>query len=186
MTTTNSVFIATSLDGYIADRHGGIDWLHATPNPNGSDLGYGVFMSGSDALVMGRNTFETVCGFDGPWPYEQPVFVLSNRLLQIPPEYADKAKLVQGPLPEVLAQLHRLGHRSLYIDGGRTIQAFLREDLIDELIVTRLPILLGGGIPLFGDLPEHLDWTHVSTRVWLDALVQSHYRRVRKGVPRVC
>jgi len=80
MNRTNSVFIATSLDGYIADRNGKIDWLNTIPNPDNNDMGYTEFTKGIDALLMGRKTFETVLGFDGDWPYNKPVFVLSNKL----------------------------------------------------------------------------------------------------------
>ena len=177
MTASNRVFIATSLDGYIADRHGGIDWLHTIPNPDHLDLGYGAFMAEIDALIMGRYTYETVQGFDAPWPYTVPVFVLSDRLETIPEDLADRVYVVKGTLRDVLDQIHRRGHHHLYIDGGRTIQSFLRENLIDELTVTRLPILLGGGVPLFGDLPTSLPFKHIHTVVWLDAMVQSHYRR---------
>ena len=177
MSTLNRVFIATSLDGYIADRDGGIDWLHDTPNPENLDLGYDAFMADVDALVMGRHTYETVRGFDTPWPYGVPVFVLSSHAILIPEELTDRVRRISGTPTEVLDHLHGLDHHRLYVDGGRTVQSFLREDLIDELIVTRLPILLGGGIPLFGDLPASLTFRHVRTLVYLDALVQSHYRR---------
>ena len=96
MNKKNSVFIATSLDGYIADKNGGIYWLHSTPNPDNDDLGYGTFMTQIDALVIGRTTFETVCGFDMDWPYTKPVFVLSNSMTSIPKEYKEKAVLVKS------------------------------------------------------------------------------------------
>ena len=80
MNIKNSVFIATSLDGYIADKNGKIDCLNSIPNPDNNDMGYVEFNKGIDALVMGRTTFETVLGFDVDWPYSKPVFVLSNKL----------------------------------------------------------------------------------------------------------
>jgi dihydrofolate reductase len=173
------VYIATSLDGYIADRNGGLDWLQSIPNPDKLDYGWGDFMARIDAIVMGRNTFEVVCGFDCAWPYSKPVFVLSNSLTSLPEEYEGKAELINGSLSEVLQAIHRKGYTQLYIDGGATIQSFLKEDLIDELIITIIPILLGGGIPLFGELPEHMSFEHVKTEVLLDAMVQNHYRRKR-------
>lgn len=175
----NSVFIATSLDGHIADRNGGIDWLHAVPNPEGIDMGYRDFMSRADAILMGRNTFETVCGFDMDWPYEKPVYVLSSRLDSIPTHYAQKATLVNGTLQEVLDRIHADGYSHLYIDGGTTIQNFLKEDLIDEMIITQIPILLGGGTSLFGELAEPLDFRCVDSAIYLDSIVQSRYVRVR-------
>ncbi len=176
---SNLVFIATSLDGYISDRDDGLDWLQSIPNPDDLDFGWGEFMDRIDAIVMGRKTFEKVCGFDCDWPYSKPVFVLSNSLSSLPHEYTGKAELVSGSLSDVLAVLHGKGYNQLYIDGGVTIQSFLKEDLIDEMIITVLPILLGGGTPLFGELAEPVEFEHVKTEVILNAMVQNHYRRRR-------
>jgi dihydrofolate reductase len=176
---SNIAYIATSLDGYISDNDGGLDWLHSIPNPDKLDFGYGDLMNRIDAIVMGRKTFEVVCGFDVPWPYSKPVFVLSNSLSSVPEEYEGKAELVSGSLADVLATLHGKGHQDLYIDGGTTIQSFLKEDLIDEMIITVLPILLGGGSPLFGELSQPMRFEHVKTEVMLNAMPQSHYRRRR-------
>lgn len=176
---SNLVFIATSLDGYISDKDDGLDWLQSVPNPDNLDFGWADFLDRIDAIVMGRKTFETVCGLDCPWPYPKPVFVLSNSLTHLPEEYDGKAELINGPLSDVLAAIHENGHRKLYIDGGTTIQNFLKEDLIDEMIVTVLPILLGGGSPLFGELDEPMDFGHVKTEVFLNAIVQNHYHRRR-------
>ncbi|WP_027855966.1 dihydrofolate reductase family protein [Marinobacterium jannaschii] len=175
----NFVYIATSLDGYIADKDGGLEWLDKIPNPDNVDMGWAAFMAQIDALVMGRNTFDTVCGFDLPWPYEKPVFVLSNSLTEIPEEYRDNVELVAGDLPEVVDRLHERGYKNLYIDGGQTIQGFLQADLIDELIITQIPVLLGSGIPLFGHLARALDFEYVSSTPVLDAMQQTHYRRQR-------
>jgi dihydrofolate reductase len=177
---SNLVFIATSLDGYISDKDDGLDWLQSVPNPDNLDLGWGDFINRIDAIVMGRKTFEKVCGFDCPWPYQKPVFVLSNSLSFLPEEYDGKAELVSGLLNDVLAAIHERGHRGLYIDGGTTIQNFLQEDLIDEMTVSVLPILLGGGSPLFGELVEPMDFEHVKTEVLLNAIVQTHYHRRRQ------
>lgn len=177
MEKKNCVFIATSLDGYISDKNGGIDWLHAIPNPDKNDMGYSDFMSGIDALVMGRKTFETVLGFGIEWPYDKPVFVLSNSLNNIPKELEEKVELVKGSLKQILNQIHKKGYYRLYIDGGSTIQSFLNEDLIDEMQITTIPILLGGGAPLFSDLPKELNFDLIKTEVFLNQLTQSHYKR---------
>lgn len=181
MENRNKVFIATSLDGFIADKKGGIDWLDIFPAINQVDTGYGAFMAQIDALLMGRNTFETVCSFDIEWPYDKPVFVLSNTLKQIPQPLQDKAKLVSGPLEEVLEKIHQQGYHRLYIDGGKTIQSFLKEDLIDEMIITTIPFVLGGGIPLFSELPNPLLFECVSSQTFLGKIVQSHFVRHRKN-----
>jgi dihydrofolate reductase len=177
MEKKNSVFIGASLDGYIADKNGGLEWLDSIPNPENNPLGYVPFMKNIDALVMGRTTFETVCAFDVEWPYTKPVFVLSTTLDQIPSKYSNKVFLVKGSLTEILEQIHTKGYHRLYIDGGATIQGFLKEDLIDELIITTIPILLGGGSPLFSNLPKHLKLELVGSKVYLEALVQNHYLR---------
>ena len=183
MKKKNSVFIATSLDGYIADKNGGIDWLNLISNPDSEDMGYEKFMLGIDALVMGRKTFETVMGFDIPWPYKKPVFVLSNKMKEIPGAYKDKAFLVRGTSTEVLEHIHEKGYHSLYIDGGSTINNFLKEDLIDEMTITRMPILLGSGAPLFSDLPKPLRFDLVGSKTFLNQITQNHYRRMREKAP---
>ncbi|MBI6118155.1 dihydrofolate reductase family protein [Salegentibacter maritimus] len=177
MSKKNSIFIATSLDGYIADKNGGIDWLHSVPNPNNDDMGYLQFTNGIDALIMGRNTFETVIGFNVPWPYNKPVFVLSNKLKEIPESHKDKAFLVHGTLTEILGQIHKKGYERLYIDGGKTIRNFLKADLIDEMLLTTIPILLGGGSSLFGELPNELKFELIETKTFLNQISQRHYKR---------
>ena len=177
--TKNIVFIARSLDGYIAGPNGELEWLHAIPNPDGIDMGFGALMEEVDAIVMGRGTLEVVCGFEGPWPYAKPIYVLSNTLTVLPEKAQGKATLLKGELEEVLAAIHSHDHRTLYIDGGQTIQSFLREDRIDDLRITTLPILLGGGTPLFGALPKPMQWEHVRSEEFLGQLVQSQYRRIR-------
>ncbi|GIZ10082.1 dihydrofolate reductase family protein [Flavobacterium sp. UMI-01] len=179
MNKKNSVFIATSLDGYISAKNGGLDWLNSIPNPDHDDMGYIAFNKEIDALVMGRKTFETVLGFDVDWPYDKPVFVLSNSLKEIPASLKEKAFLVNGTLTEILAQIHKKGFYRLYIDGGTTITNFLNEDLIDEMIITTIPILLGGGAPLFSELPNELKFELIGTKTYLNQIVQSHYRRKR-------
>ena len=179
MDKKNSVFIATSLDGFIADENGGIDWLHSTPNPENDDMGYSDFMSNVDALVMGRLTFETVCGFDCDWPYEKPVFVLSNSLNEIPESHRGKAHLVNGDLTKIISQIHSKGYDRIYIDGGTTVQNFLKEDLIDEIQITTIPILLGGGFPLFSELSGKLEFELIESKVFLNQVTQTKYRRKR-------
>ncbi|WP_300179107.1 dihydrofolate reductase family protein [uncultured Aliivibrio sp.] len=176
---SNSVFIATSLDGYIADKNGGIDWLHAIPNPDQNSMGYVEHFDRIDAMVMGRNTLDMVLSFGIDWPYSKPVFVLSNTMTLVPEGYEDKVFLVKGRLKKVLEQIHAKGFMNLYIDGGVTIQNFLKEDLIDEMIITTIPVLLGGGSPLFGNIESPLDFKCVKTETFLDAIVQNHFVRQR-------
>jgi dihydrofolate reductase len=172
----NYVYIAASIDGYIATSDDGVDWLHEEPNPDNDDYGYTEFIKTIDALVMGRNTFEKVLTF-GEWPYQKKVFVLSTLLTQIPEGLEGKVEILSGSLSDVLSEIEDQGFRNLYIDGGKLIQSFLSEDRIDELIVTRIPVLLGSGIPLFGKLGTPLKFKHIDTVVHSNALVQSRYAR---------
>lgn len=173
----NKVYIGTSLDGFIADKNGALDFLDTIKIPEGVDMGYHAFMDSIDALLMGKNTFETVAGFDVEWPYQKPVYVLSNSLEAIPEKFQNKAFLVKGALKEVINELNQKGHESIYIDGGKLIQSCLEEDLIDEMIITTIPVLIGGGIKLFGELSEHLEFELVSSQVFADHIVQNHYKR---------
>ena len=173
------IYIAVSLDNFIATPDGGLDWLYAIPNPEQSDYGFADFIQRVDALVMGRKTFETVLSFD-PWPYQKPVFVLSRTLAALPEKAIGKAELIIGEPAEVVRILGARGFHNLYVDGGLTIQGFLEADLVDEMIITRVPILLGGGVPLFGSLSKEMKFRLVSTERLNDALVKSIYRRLRQ------
>ena len=177
MNKKNRVFIATSLDGYIADKNGGLDWLQTVPNPDNVGMGFEEFMDGTDALVMGRKTFETVLSFGDYWPYKKPVMVWSSKLKEIPHSHKDKAYIGNGTLSEILSQIHEKGFYSLYIDGGTTIQSFLKEDLIDEMVLTTIPVLLGGGSSLFAELPSELKFELIGTKTYLNQITQNHYRR---------
>ncbi|MCB0762565.1 MAG: dihydrofolate reductase [Flavobacteriales bacterium] len=179
MEPRNRVFIATSMDGFIADKNNSIDWLNDIPSDENDDHGYGAFMEQTDALVMGRKTFETVDGFGVDWPYTKPVYVVSNTMKEVPEKYQGKITLLGGTPPELLERIHALGHTQLYIDGGSTIQHFLQHDLIDEMIITTIPVLLGEGVSLFGVLPHPLDFQCVSTSNPMAFLSQSHYIRRR-------
>ncbi|MGR5126118.1 dihydrofolate reductase family protein [Photobacterium swingsii] len=174
---SNIVYIATSLDGYIADKNNKIDWLHEIPNPEGSDMGFSTFIDRIDALVMGRNTMEMVLNFDCEWPYPKPVFVLSNTMAEVPAGYEDKIFLVKGELKDVVGQINAQGFNNLYIDGGVTIQNFLKEDMIDEMIITTIPVLLGGGISLFGELAAPLKFKHIESQQFLGCIVQNRFLR---------
>ncbi len=170
-----SVFIATSLDGYIARHDGNLDWLHSGAGSGPVDYGYDAFMATVDALVMGRKTYDTVLGF-ARWPYgTKPVFVLSSGRLAPAPEGAVVEHLSGDPA-QVVLQLEARGIRHVYVDGGDTIQRFLRAGLIQRLIVNRIPVLIGSGIPLFGETGRDIVLQHVGTRAYATGLVQSEYR----------
>jgi len=166
-----SVFIGTSLDGFIARVNGDLDFL---PPGGGEPHGYDEFMATVDALVIGRKTYETVLTFD-TWPYgKKPVFVLSTRTLAPAPLEAVVERM-SGEPAEIVSQLEARGIRHAYVDGGITIQRFLQAGLIQRLIITRVPVLIGAGIPLFGALESDLVLRHVATRQYASGLVQSEY-----------
>lgn len=175
----NIVFIAKSIDGYIAGKNGELDWLNAIPNPENNDMGFRDLMNEVDALIMGKNTFETICRFAQGWPYNKHVFVLSNTLEKVPSLLEDKASIVKGNLSEVVEKIRSKGYKNLYIDGGKVVQSFLAEDLIDELRITTIPIVLGDGILLFNAMPKTLKFNHIKTEVFLSQIVQTHYARKR-------
>ena len=175
---SNFIYIATSIDGFIAKKDGGIDWLFEVPNPDSSDFGFSDFINNIDAIVMGRNTYELVLTF-GNWPYNKPVFVLSKTLKSVPNNLTDKVEILSGNPNFVVKELNSRNYLNLYIDGGKTIQEFLKQELIDEIIITRIPILLGEGIPLFDILTKDQKYEHIKTDVFNNALVKSHYRRLR-------
>ena len=166
-----TVFVGTSVDGFIARANGDLDFL---PPGGGEPHGYDEFMATVDALVIGRKTFETVLGFD-TWPYpNKPVFVLSTRSLASAPPGAIVERM-SGEPGDIVSQLSTRGIRHIYVDGGITIQRFLKAGLVQRMIITRVPVLIGAGIPLFGPLPRDIALEHVATRQYASGLVQSEY-----------
>lgn len=170
-----SVYIASSLDGFIARPNGELDWL--TGRGTGlepEDYGYDAFIATVDYLVMGRHTYEKVQTF-GAWPYQKPVVVLSSGTVKIPKKLMKAVEAMSGSPREVVAQLEKRGAGHLYIDGGKTIHRFLEDGLIDRMIITRLPVLIGTGIPLFGALSKDIWLRHVATKSFRSGVVQSEY-----------
>jgi dihydrofolate reductase len=173
------VFIATSLDGFIARPAGDIGWLLARDTSD-EDHGYTRFIEGIDAIVMGRGTYEKVLAFDA-WPYEQPVVVLSGSLekTSVPERLVGKVRILALSPEDTRATLSAEGCRRLYVDGGKLIQSFLRQGLIDDLVITVVPVLLGAGRPLFGALATDVSLAHEGTVSFPSGLVQTRYRVLR-------
>src|ERR1700722_14956458 len=166
-----SVFVGTSLDGFIARADGAFDFL---PAGGGEPHGYEEFMATVDALVIGRKTYETVLGLTA-WPYAtKPVFVLSTQSLARAPLGA-KVERISGPPEAIVSQLSARGFRHIYVDGGITIQGFLRAGLIQRIVVTRVPVLIGSGIPLFGATAGDIALRHIATQQYASGLVKSEY-----------
>lgn len=181
MSLKSSVFIATSLDGFIARTGGELDWLDAANAtvPKGEDCGYHALMESIDALVMGRKTYEKVLSF-GQWPYgSTPVIALSKNKIKIPDQLAQTVSHSSESPKELCERLSNEGAKRLYIDGGITIQRFLTERLIDDLTITIIPIILGSGTPLFGDLEKDISLTHIATKTYNFGFVQLTYGVVK-------
>jgi dihydrofolate reductase len=171
---TASVFIGISVDGFIARKNDDLDFLPEDCEPHG----YTEFIASIDAIVMGRKTFEKVLTF-GAWPYgEKHVVVLSSRPIDLSVVSGGVVEQMAGEPAEIVAQLAARGIHNLYIDGGVTIQRFLRAGMIQRLIITRVPVLIGEGVPLFGPLKRDVRLRHVATRHYPSGLVQSEYEVV--------
>jgi dihydrofolate reductase len=170
---TVSVFVGTSLDGFIARTNGDLDFL---PPGGGEPHGYDEFIASVDAIVIGRKTFETVLTL-GPWPYSKKrVVVLSSHPVDLSAATGAEVEQMAGPPAQIVAQLAATGAHHLYVDGGITVQQFLRAGLVQRLIITRVPVLIGAGIPLFGALPHDIQLRHVGTRQYASGLVSSEYQ----------
>jgi len=178
-----SVYIAASVDGFIATPDGGVEWLD-WPEYSAAPLrglSFAEFTATVDGLVMGRKTFEKVLSF-GSWPYEGiPVVVLSSTGVTVPPHLVAAVRLESGPPQEIVERLAQAGMRHLYIDGGVTIQRFLQAGLIDELILTRIPVLLGAGLPLFGNAGPLQRLKLLEAVASDNGFVQERYRVERGG-----
>ena len=175
-----AVFVGVSLDGFIARPNGDLDWLMGEGGGDSAEYGYNEFIAGIDAIVMGRKTFEKVLTFD-KWYYgTKRVVVLSSRLLDLSTAQVRGGVVEQmaGSPAEIASKLAASGARHLYVDGGITVQQFLRAGLIHRLIISRLPVLIGEGIPLFGSVPGDIRLRHVATRTYPGGMVQSEYETI--------
>jgi len=168
-----SVFCGVSVDGFLARPNHGLDFLDAGGH---APHGFKEFYASVDVIVIGRRTFEVVLTF-GKWAYgKKPVIVLSSRKLDFSKVKGGVVQQMSGEPAEIVKQLEKQKFKHAYIDGGITIQRFLAASLIDRMIVTRVPILIGEGIPLFGPLPKDIKLEHVATRTYKGGLVQSEYQ----------
>ncbi|MEN2976966.1 dihydrofolate reductase family protein [Tistrella bauzanensis] len=170
------VFIATSLDGFIARSDGDIDWLLERDNP-AEDHGYDAFIAAIDIILMGRGTFQKMHTVR-PWPYNRPIVVLSSTMTQadLPDDLVDKVRVANKTPEEAMRMLEIEGHRKVYVDGGLLIQSFLRAGLIADIVITSVPVLLGEGRRLFGSVAADISLRHEGTTSFPSGLVQSRYR----------
>ncbi|MFC3059923.1 dihydrofolate reductase family protein [Paenirhodobacter populi] len=170
---TSHVFIATSLDGFIAREDGDIGWLLERDDP-AEDHGYDAFIDDKDVVVMGRGTYESMRDVT-PWPYTRPVVVLSATLKQAGQPTGPRVRFTDAAPSQVMQDLETEGVRRVYVDGGRVIQSFLRAGLIADMVITTVPVLLGQGRRLFDSLPGDIALVHETTRSFPSGLVQSRY-----------
>ena len=175
--TSAHVYIGTSLDGFIARTDGDIDWLVKFGDQDAVEA-YNEFMAAIDVIVIGRGTFEKVLEFPS-WPYDRPVFVLSRTLKDLPVSVKDKATVLSLEPAALLRHLSEKGFKAAYIDGGKVIQSFLAEDLIDSLIIAKVPVVIGSGLLLFGTLDRDITFDHMRTESYPNGLVRSYYQRKR-------
>ena len=185
-----SVYIATSIDGFIARGNGDLDWLPGSageevesdsskdvdnPEPDIEDMGYADFMKSVDALVMGRNTYQKVLTF-GDWPYgEKNVTILSSKIDTLATDLPESVELRNCSVQELYTELKAGGKQHVYVDGANTIQRFLNAGLINEIIITKIPVLIGGGIPLFGKLENDVNLKLIYSKSQKKGFVQSKY-----------
>ncbi|MCE2593767.1 dihydrofolate reductase family protein [Motilimonas cestriensis] len=180
-----SVFIATSVDGYIATTEGAVDWLHTAGNPAANmeknpDMGFAVFMASVDCMIMGRKCMETISSMNlsaEQWPYSDThVVVLSNTINVVPENLKGRVEMFSGEVTELIKRLECKGFKHAYIDGGATITSFLNLKLIDEITITKAPILLGDGVPLFGKITQPLTLVDARATAFPNDFIQINYK----------
>ena len=167
-----SVFCGISVDGFLARRDDTLDFLdHGGQEPHGFE----EFLAGIDVIVMGRRTLDVVLTF-GTWPFgKKPVVVLTSRPVDFSSRAGAVLERMSGEPAAIVDALRARGFTHAYIDGGVTIQRFLAAGVVNRLVINRVPMLIGEGIPLFGPLPHDIELRHVATRAYSGGLVQSEY-----------
>ena len=179
-----SVFIATSVDGFIAKNDGSVDWLHTAGKPNAvlaekEDMGMAEYMASIDCLIMGRKCMEMIASMNltaEQWPYGNTrIIVLSNTVKNAPANLKEKVEMYSGDILELIAKLETEGHQHAYVDGGATIQAFINLKLINEMTITQVPVLLGEGKPLFGKTFKDIKLENAKVHAYPNDFIQMHY-----------
>lgn len=177
--TTGHIFIATSLDGFVARNNHKLDWL-MKQKTQGEEHGYNEFVDNIDVIVMGKGSYENVLSF-GEWPYKKPVIVMSKSLTQsdIPISLANKVKITTLEPAALMQQLQDSGNDRAYIDGGKIVQSFIRAGLIEDIILTLIPILIGSGKRLFGEISEDIDLKLLNMENYPSGLIQTQYKLMK-------
>ncbi|MCV6606792.1 MAG: dihydrofolate reductase family protein [Campylobacterales bacterium] len=168
-----SVYIANSLDGFIAREDGDVEWLNNYNQEDKTDYGFDDFISTVDIIVMGRKTFDLVAAFEGWFYQDAQLVVLSNTLTEVPEHLEDKVTIYNGGIEDLIEKFDDDFH--IYVDGGSVVSQFLEKDLINEMILTTAPILLGKGIPLFSNISHEIDLDLLSSQSYSSGLIMSKY-----------
>jgi len=180
-----SVFIATSVDGFIAKEDGSVDWLHTAGNSevdmgDQADMGMNEYMSTIDCMIMGRKCMDMISSMNltpEQWPYgDTKIIALSNTVKEVPANLKGKVEMYSGDLQALISKLENEGFKHAYIDGGTTIQAFINLKLIDQITITKAPILLGEGKPLFGKTFKDIKLEKAWTIAFPNDFVQVKYK----------
>lgn len=173
------VFMASSLDGFVAREDHNLDWLMKY-DTGGEDQGYNSFIANIDALVMGSGSFRTVLSFN-TWPYQLPVYVMSTSLTHkdVPEDLRDKVFIVNSSPKELMHILYEKGLKKIYVDGGQIVQSFIQNKLVDEITITLIPILIGKGKRLFGDVEKDIDLELLHSKSFKIGFVQNHYKVIK-------
>ena len=179
-----SVFIATSADGYIATSEGAVDWLHTSGNQDADmsanpDMGFHHFIASVDCMIMGRKCMQTLADFNlapEQWPYgDIKIYVLSHSVSVAPENMRNKVEMYSGDILALINKLASDGYQHAYIDGGKTITAFINQQLINEMIITKAPIILGEGIPLFGKIEKPIKLLEANATAFPNDFIQIKY-----------
>ncbi|MES9900400.1 MAG: dihydrofolate reductase family protein [Sedimenticola sp.] len=178
-----SVYIATSADGYIATPDGGVDWLYTSGNleadMGSEDMGFKVFMDSIDCMIMGRKCMEMISSMNltpEQWPYgDIRIIVLSNTVNEPPENLHGKVEMYSGDIQDLILKLEGSGFKHAYIDGGSTTTSFINLQLINDMIITKVPVLLGEGIPLFGKINRRVKLENAKATAFQNEFVQVKY-----------
>ena len=178
-----SVYIATSADGYIATPDGGVDWLHTAGNleadMGSEDMGFQSFMDSVDCMIMGRKCMEMISSMNltpKQWVYgDMRIVVLSNTVKEPPENLRGKVEMYSGDIQDLIVKLESSGFKHAYIDGGSTITSFINLKLINEMTITKAPVLLGEGIPLFGKINKSVKLENAKASAFPNDFIQIKY-----------
>lgn len=169
-----SIYIATSIDGYIARKDNSLDWLDRVGGFD-EDYGFEKLLGSIDALIIGRKTYEVATTVPEPYPGKR-VVVLSKSLGSV----RSDMELYQGDLGELVRKLHKEGIKHIWVDGGSTISQFLSSKLVDEMTLSIIPVILGSGIPLFQVITKEIPFRLISSQGYRSGLVQLHYEIIQQ------